>query len=674
MNKVFAIIFLCFLAVSCSNQSTRPETEIPFEDYEFGETDTARESDEDWTASISQSEAEEYFSYAVHLIHEGYPYQAIEYFDHLITNDVHDVYVYKTALELFNELLPTLQAWGNADDFNEALAWAKEYAESAIEHFPHELELLYLYAEVYQNAGEYLEFYAALEMILEEDPNDLFGNYYAGVMYYLSDQYEAAVPYLQTVAFSGSMSTEFQMTVLYYSYYYLGMIAIEQNDYENAVYYLEEAKSLNPADYEMLKVLAVTYAQHLQFEDALDTFGMIPDQYLTEDLSEIYLGVLLALSEDPLGSDNSEILSYYEASRDFMLESFYYDSGLIRAVSEYLEADYEESLSSTKKAGFQDYYMYYYNFMKYLNYKALNSELEMQRQAMILGSYALEAERNDLAVYYFRLLEDEAEFYPDVFWELAGLYDDMAEYENALEYYQKYLDWEGDKPNAITAKVRMAYAYYALDDYTASLEQIRQAEQYAEEDHDYYIISFYSGLMEFEMQDYEQALVDFKSAYEIVSNDAQVAYFIGATLMQLERLDEAVEFLEPAQSVNADSADLNNLLAYLYAIDGDQLDQALALIQLALVEEPDNVAYMDTLGWVHYQREEYEQAFSVFMKMENMIDELDYSVGLDEIYYHIGMVYQELGDTESAEDYFERGQAFNPENEDIRRALQEIDG
>jgi tetratricopeptide (TPR) repeat protein len=45
-----------------------------------------------------------------------------------------------------------------------------------------------------------------------------------------------------------------------------------------------------------------------------------------------------------------------------------------------------------------------------------------------------------------------------------------------------------------------------------------------------------------------------------------------------------------------------NYLGYLLAVRGEQLDEAIELVQRALKEEPDNGAFLDSLGWAYFRR------------------------------------------------------------------------
>ena len=57
-----------------------------------------------------------------------------------------------------------------------------------------------------------------------------------------------------------------------------------------------------------------------------------------------------------------------------------------------------------------------------------------------------------------------------------------------------------------------------------------------------------------------------------------------------------------------DDATVNNDLGYLYAEQGKNLEKAEAMIRKAITEEPENYAFLDSLGWVLFKRGKFQEA------------------------------------------------------------------
>jgi len=91
-----------------------------------------------------------------------------------------------------------------------------------------------------------------------------------------------------------------------------------------------------------------------------------------------------------------------------------------------------------------------------------------------------------------------------------------------------------------------------------------------------------------------------------------------------------------------------NNLAYLFTEEGITLRKALRLATNAVMLEPENGVYLDTLGWVHYKLGNFELARQFLEKAA--------ATGLDEpdIYRHLGEVYRKLGNEPKAREMLEK--------------------
>lgn len=113
----------------------------------------------------------------------------------------------------------------------------------------------------------------------------------------------------------------------------------------------------------------------------------------------------------------------------------------------------------------------------------------------------------------------------------------------------------------------------------------------------------------------------------------------------------------------------NNLAALLVSQRGDAeaLDQALeAAGRLSTSDVPE---FLDTLGWVHYRRQEFEQAMPYLQKAAEARPQSA------EIRYHLGMTYMSMGRADEAEPHL-RTAAASPSGfegqEEAKRLLDEL--
>ncbi len=91
-----------------------------------------------------------------------------------------------------------------------------------------------------------------------------------------------------------------------------------------------------------------------------------------------------------------------------------------------------------------------------------------------------------------------------------------------------------------------------------------------------------------------------------------------------------------------------NNLAYLYADEGILLQKALRLSRNAVMLDPENGVFLDTLGWVNYRLGSYAAARDFLEKA------VATGIGEPEIYNHLGTVYQKLGEADKAKEMFDK--------------------
>lgn len=72
--------------------------------------------------------------------------------------------------------------------------------------------------------------------------------------------------------------------------------------------------------------------------------------------------------------------------------------------------------------------------------------------------------------------------------------------------------------------------------------------------------------------------------------------------------DRAEDALKASLAVDEDYVPANNDLGYMWAERGTNLAQARVMTAKAVAAEPENAAYLDSLGWVYYKLGEFKQA------------------------------------------------------------------
>jgi tetratricopeptide (TPR) repeat protein len=135
----------------------------------------------------------------------------------------------------------------------------------------------------------------------------------------------------------------------------------------------------------------------------------------------------------------------------------------------------------------------------------------------------------------------------------------------------------------------------------------------------------------------------------------------GAAAERAGLYDKAAELFK--QSIDEDpanAAEAYNYLGFMWADQGTHLDEAEDYIKRALAVDPDNGAYLDSLGWVHYRSGQYEQALPELLNAAEAIKTDD-----PVVFEHIGDTYSAMNQTPKALEYWEKALALDKTNKKL---------
>ncbi|MBK8166252.1 MAG: tetratricopeptide repeat protein [bacterium] len=130
---------------------------------------------------------------------------------------------------------------------------------------------------------------------------------------------------------------------------------------------------------------------------------------------------------------------------------------------------------------------------------------------------------------------------------------------------------------------------------------------------------------------------------------------------------EAREDLERLRREFPDNAEVANTLGYYLAEKGVDLERAEAMIRQALVADPGNGAYLDSLGWVLYRRGSFEGALDHLVQAVNVLPEDPV------ILEHLGMVLKASGRRQEALDMLRRALSFGGDRGRLDAVIAELE-
>ena len=131
-----------------------------------------------------------------------------------------------------------------------------------------------------------------------------------------------------------------------------------------------------------------------------------------------------------------------------------------------------------------------------------------------------------------------------------------------------------------------------------------------------------------------------------IENNFMPKYVVPRSKNKIVRdLKKAAKVYESFLKEDPNSGFAANATAYLLSEISDSkrdLERALGLAKRALIVQPNDPSFLDTLGWVHYRMENYKLAIG---PLEQALMQAPDSAIFN---YHLGMVFYKLGQSQEA--------------------------
>ena len=125
-------------------------------------------------------------------------------------------------------------------------------------------------------------------------------------------------------------------------------------------------------------------------------------------------------------------------------------------------------------------------------------------------------------------------------------------------------------------------------------------------------------------------------------DNEMVWFLLGAIYERQKFFDKAEEQFKRVLAVNPKSAPVLNYYGYMLGDLGIRLDEAEALLQRALKEEPFNGAYLDSLGWIYFKQGKFAASETTLRKAVER-ESRDAT-----IHSHLGDLYAKTGRSDLA--------------------------
>ncbi|MBI3602073.1 MAG: tetratricopeptide repeat protein [Candidatus Omnitrophica bacterium] len=212
---------------------------------------------------------------------------------------------------------------------------------------------------------------------------------------------------------------------------------------------------------------------------------------------------------------------------------------------------------------------------------------------------------------------------------LALIYSSQKKYDLASVEYETVLkDASRNNPNNIEIHAYLAQLYYALHKYPQAVLQLTQILQ-------------------------------------LTPQNVSAWYLLGSVDLELQQHEKAKQAFRKVLALEPDHDGALNSLAYMYAQEGMNLDDALKMVRRAIELDPSNGAYYDTLGWVLFKKGMNAESLMALEKAQDYIQD-------PVIYEHMGDVYKAVDEPTLARKFWLKSLALDAKQPEVSEKIEQL--
>ena len=243
-----------------------------------------------------------------------------------------------------------------------------------------------------------------------------------------------------------------------------------------------------------------------------------------------------------------------------------------------------------------------------------------------------------------------------------GQYQEQAgQLREAAATYTKALEVA---PMSRELKSRRITALYNAKEYKAAATFATDARRQHPEDARFPRLQ---GRAMFDAGDRAGGVAVMEEAAKAFPKDTPTLYALADIYRDSNRGADAESTLRQVLVLEPSNPNALNYLGYLLAMRGDKLDEAVQLVRKALEAEPDNGAYLDSLGWAHFKRGDLAEAEKYLNAAAERMP------ANSEVQDHLGDVFARRGRVDEAIAAWNKALSGDGEDVDLAAVRRKID-
>lgn len=523
-----------------------------------------------------------------------------------------------------------------------------------------------LFAAKEQHAQAILEFQDALKLM----PNE------AAIYFAISKSYRA-LRKPESALYYGKKAVELDSTNKWYNEL-LGNLYFDTQNFAAAAEQFEQFSLKDPQSSSALYQLAAAQVAGGQMQEALNTYTRLLG-LVGLDLDVLYKKLLLQIQ---LKMDNEAVftliemivsdpenLDLYQMLGELYIKLGRYDDAL-RAYRDILDRNPNDLRSLVAFCEIYTKQKNWNGFEATVNDLFVNPGFTKEDKLNIGYLYIERAEKDTAMLKPTQIVMLRLQkAYPNEwqpYWFLSIIYLRERNYASAIPQLQRLISM---KPDFSPAWENLGIAYLSTDETTLAINTFEAALEKTSKPSFRLKVLLGSSLNQ-AYRDAESVRVLTEALTQMETEDTSSIVQAYTTLAisydRLKQYDESERCYENALLYEPNNALVLNNLAYAYSERDKELPRALDMAKVAVAQEPNNGAYLDTIGWIYFKMGNYQEAK---VWIEKAVQSGRESPAVLE---HLGDIYFKLGDRENAQRYYEKALQINRTSISLQQKLEAI--
>ena len=454
--------------------------------------------------------------------------------------------------------------------FLNKLSFALQNASKAVAIEPANIEYLMLQEEIFSAAKQNEDAINVLEKIISIDSTNINACYKLARLFEPNKPTQAIEVYQKITKLIGNdWSVLTRVADLYER---LG-------DNAKAVETLESLSEIDPANKELQKVIVDFYIRNKNYEKALlqvdDVLRAYPD-----DLEARETKARVFVLQDSLAKASVEY-DFILKQKNVPLET------KISIGATYFQNSFKDStlLPIAKKL-----------------FLTIDKDTTDWQVKLHLGAIATVEKNDSLATSYYNLVIELAPWHPEGWIRLGGFYFDNKKYNETVKVLSTAIT---KFPEDFTINLLLGVSFAQLDKHDSAKVYLSKSVEL--NGNDINALTSYGYTLS-QLKENEQAIFFIKKAIKLDPGNVDLLGTLGLIYDGQESWTECDSIYSLALKSSPNNALINNNYAYSLSKRAVRLDEALAMVKIAVTAEPKNSSYLDTIGWVYFQLGEYDSA------------------------------------------------------------------